>query len=119
MSSILPYGNRSSFNLSPAKRIVASFDDTAVQEHLLSPTPHRRRALDIYLSMDKVNALVKGPPRPPSPRRPTTRRHRYLFQGDLRNMQQENVHQRLEERRSQRRVRSPPLQGNHIQPLIA
>jgi hypothetical protein len=33
-------------------------------------------------------------------------------------MQQENVRQRLEERRSQRRLRSPPLQGNDIQPLI-
>jgi hypothetical protein len=41
-----------------------------------------------------------------------------LFQGNLRNMQQENVRQRLEERRSQRHIQSPLLQGNDIQPLI-
>jgi hypothetical protein len=107
MSSTPPHGNRSSFNLSPAERIVARSDYVVVQERLMSPVPRGRRALD--LSMDEVNALVEGPPRPPSPRRPATRRHRYLLQGDLRNMQQENVRQRLEERRSQRRVRSPPL----------
>jgi hypothetical protein len=77
MISTPPHGNRSSFNLSPAEQIVARSDYAAIQERLLSPSPRGRHALD--LSMDEVNALVEGPPRPPSPHWPATRQHRYLF----------------------------------------
>ena len=77
MSSTLPHYNMSLFNLSPAAQIVASSNYAAIQERLLSPTPRGQCALD--LSMDEVNALVEGLPRPPSPRRPATRQHRYLF----------------------------------------
>jgi hypothetical protein len=65
MSSTLLHGNRRPFNLSLVERNVTRSDYAAIQEHLSSPAPLGRCALD--LSMDEVNASVGGPPRPPSP----------------------------------------------------